>query len=89
MDSYNRGYDAGISGLSEAPDGSAKIGNATVSVSLSDISQEFANEAQAAGFYAISYTIEGNGVDGLSSGDTVLSFRGTDVLAYHPSTGLG
>ena len=87
MDAYNRDYDAGISGLGEKGE---RIGNAV----LLDDSDVLVDENgdridQAAGFYAISYTIEGNGVDGLSSGDTVISFRGTDVLAYHPSTGLG
>ena len=86
MDSYNRGYEAGIAdggngdpdGLGETKDVS-KIGNATVSLAPKDVSQEFADSAQAAGFYAIAYEItDGAGIDGLDTGDTVISYRGTD-----------
>ena len=47
MDSYNRGYNTGIAGLSEASDGSVQIGTATVSYNLEDA--QLSNAAQAAG----------------------------------------
>jgi hypothetical protein len=80
MDSYNRGYAAGI-GSEEDGLGSAartKIGNATI-LNDSDILRDDngAQLDQAAGFYAISYTI-GSGVDGLASGTKVISYRGTN-----------
>ncbi|WP_375588333.1 hypothetical protein ABWH89_13540 [Hoeflea alexandrii] len=67
MDSYNRGYDAGISGLSE----NGGIGNATITTTLSDVSETFEADAQAAGFYAVAYQW---------NGETVISYRGTDNL---------
>ena len=61
MDSYNQGYDSGLE------HGETQIGSATVSKKLSDFNME--TEAQAAGFYAITY----------NWGDkTVISYRGTD-----------
>ncbi len=70
MDSYNRGYGQGI----DMPDGidsksgiHSKIGNATFS-KQSDI--EAGSEEVTAGFYATAYK--------LSSGETVISYRGTD-----------
>jgi hypothetical protein len=66
LDSYNRGYNVGIGGLSQDP--GTKIGNATVGKNAqTDLSP---GTAQAAGFYAVSYT--------LTSGETVISYRGTD-----------
>jgi len=67
MDSYNRGYDAGISGLSE----SGGLGNATITTTLSDVSETFEADAAAAGFYAVAYQW---------NGETVISYRGTDNL---------
>ncbi|WP_447971535.1 calcium-binding protein [Nitrospira sp. M1] len=74
MDSYNRGYNAGINdGGANDPDGlgglGSKIGNATV------IEQDISPEAQAAGFYAVAY--EWNG-------ETIISYRGTDSFATLP-----
>jgi hypothetical protein len=73
MDAYNRGYGAGISdGGANDPDGlgeSGQVGTATISFTLSDVSQEFAAEAEAAGFHAVAY--EWNG-------QRVISYRGTD-----------
>ncbi len=64
MDSYNRGYGAGIAALGGEGTG---IGNATV---LKDSSQLLSEGADsAAGFHAISYTW---------NGQTVISYRGTD-----------
>ena len=63
MDSYNRGYDAGINGLSQ--DSGTRIGNAFVSLNADDVG----GVARSAGFYALSY--EWNG-------QTVISYRGTN-----------
>lgn len=75
MDVYNRGYGAGISGLSQET--GAKVGNATIQKNAVDELSEGA--AKSAGFYAVSYTI-GEGVDELSNGSTVISYRGTDNI---------
>ena len=64
MDAYNRGYDPGISGLSD--ESGSSIGNATITARSS--SQAGSAEVNA-GFYAISYTW---------NGQTVISYRGTD-----------
>ena len=78
MDSYNRGYGAGIGtttdGLGSNSNGSVQIGTATLTYNLEDAGIEV--EAQAAGFYAVAYTV--NGVDGIADGTTVISYRGTD-----------
>jgi hypothetical protein len=79
MDSYNRGYGAGLGsesdGLGSASDGSNKIGQATLSYNLEDAG--IAQSAQAAGFYAVAYTV--NGVDGVDNGTTVISSSHTPV----------
>lgn len=67
MDSYNRGYNPGISGLGGL---SSKIGTANLS-QQSNISETSADVA--AGFYASSYTI-GTG----ANARTIISYRGTD-----------
>jgi hypothetical protein len=67
MDSYNRGYDQGVAGLGGA---GSKIGSAILQVSPNSISL---TDWQAAGFYAASYTF---------NGETVISYRGTDN--YNP-----
>ncbi len=71
MDSYNRGYGAGIE-LSDAAD--TKIGAATIGKRIQDVSDTFGDEAQAAGFYAIAYDVAGSGIAGLDG--TVISYRG-------------
>jgi len=87
MDSYNRGYDAGImndgsndpDGLGDASDGTAHIGSATVSYNLADAGIE--NTSESVGFYAIAYTLGatvGEGNDTMASGQTIISYRGTD-----------
>ena len=72
MDSYNRGYGAGIGaapdGLGSASDGSVHVGAATVSYNLEDAGLD--GSAQAAGFYAIAYDVDGSGPSGLA-GKTV------------------
>ncbi len=78
MDSYNRGYGAGIAdgdsndtnGLGEA---GSQIGSATVKA------VELPFGSQAAGFYAVAYTV-GAGVEGITPGTTIISYRGTDGL---------
>jgi hypothetical protein len=70
MDSYNRGYQPGIAGLSGTSIGTAEI--------LADSSSQLGLAVtRDAGFYATSYTM-GAGVDGVSAGTKVISFRGTD-----------
>ncbi|TAG15016.1 MAG: hypothetical protein EAZ40_13925 [Rhodobacterales bacterium] len=68
MDSYNRGYDAGIKdGGDNDPDGigefGSQIGNASV------MAVALPQGAQAAGFYAVAYQTQYG---------TVISYRGTD-----------
>ncbi len=75
MDSYNRGYNPGISdgehvendvdlGLGDAVD--TLVGNARI---ISRVSSDPNGEARAAGFYAVAYQW---------NGETVISYRGTD-----------
>ncbi len=66
MDSYNRGYGAGIDGLGGA---GAQIGNATLSTD-STITLGLPTTSTA-GFYAAAYSWNGK---------TVISYRGTDVI---------
>jgi hypothetical protein len=61
MDAYNRGYDAKLTGLSDAV--GTKLGNATV------IGSAGGAAAQADGFYAIAYDL---------NGQKIISYRGTD-----------
>jgi hypothetical protein len=82
MDAYNRGHNPGISGLSDASDGTIHIGNATISYNLSDAGTLPA--AQAASFNAAPYTIN-SGVTGIAAGTTVISDRGTSVGGNGPS----
>lgn len=61
MDAYDRGYGAKLTGLSDAI--GTKLGNATVIGSAGDAA------AQADGFYAIAYEL---------NGQKIVSYRGTD-----------
>ena len=61
MDAYNRGYNSGIDDLSDAP--GTQIGNAAI------LDVKIPEGSQAAGFYALSYTL---------GGETIISYRGTD-----------
>ncbi|MEX3012039.1 hypothetical protein [Hoeflea sp. TYP-13] len=80
MDSYNRGYNAGIDfANSDASDGSAEIGTATVSYNLNDAG--ISQAALDAGFYAVAYTISGSVNIPELNGETVISYRGTDEIS--------
>lgn len=72
MDSYNRGYNAGITDLSDEQ-GTA-LGLATIGSNAEDAQ----GVAEAASFYALSYDV--SNVSGFSAGETVISYRGTDGL---------
>jgi len=80
MDSYNRGYDAGI-----VLNGSA-IGNAIIETDSEEVFYEEGqapgalSSAAAVGFYASAYTLTAD-VDTLSAGTIVISYRGTDNYA--------
>jgi hypothetical protein len=65
MDSYNRGYDPGIAGLSDAT--GTQVGPASIKHNLEDFDLD--QSAIAAGFYAISYD---------TPYGVVISYRGTD-----------
>lgn len=68
LDAYNRGYHSGINGLSTAS--GTQIGMVTISDDKGDL------DAQAAGFYAISYTLNA-AVGDMAAGETIISYRGT------------
>lgn len=78
MDAYNHGYDQGT------VVGQSQIGNATITYQSSILPE---SAEVAASFYALSYTL-GSGVEGVSSGTTVISYRGTDSLWGDFSTDL-
>lgn len=79
MDTYNRGYGAGVSDGNHVVDGidhglgdaiNTQIRTATIS---SFSSSDPNSDAVAAGFYAIAYTW---------NGQTVISYRGTDTGSF-------
>ncbi len=74
MDSYNRGYGEAIEGLGGL---GSTVGSATISTD-SETTPSTAQGSQAAGFYAVSYTV-GDGVDGIESGTTVISYLRTGL----------
>lgn len=69
MDSYNRGYCNGITGVGN------QIGNVTLFIE-SDITENRA--ARNAGFYRASHAVANNNVAGPSAGGAIKSYRGTD-----------
>ncbi len=78
MDAYNRGYNPGISNLSDAPPSATstvRIGSAIVFNSRGDA------EAQSAGFYAIAYQ--------MADGSKVIAYRGTDQNISWPWSDIG
>lgn len=70
MDSYNRGYNPGIDGLSSGI--GAQIGTAVIVSSSDNPILDPNGEGQAASFYAVAYQM---------MGETIISYRGTDALA--------
>lgn len=76
MDAYNRGYNQGINELEE----DASIGGLrTLTRAELNISNAQFQEWQDAGFYAIAYEVtDGSNLDGFSTGDVIISYRGTD-----------
>jgi Ca2+-binding RTX toxin-like protein len=95
MDSYNRGYDAGIDfRVKNASGGYIKDSDTIYSDALGSHNAKIGSvtvsaargqaDAQAIGFYGIAYK--------LSSGEKVISYRGTDntnLLTGDPATGWG
>ncbi|NMW32946.1 hypothetical protein HKD42_12820 [Altererythrobacter sp. RZ02] len=68
LDSYSRGYGQNVGGLSNV----GKIGTAEiVTDALAELDKD---DVLAAGFYAIAYEWQG---------ETIISYRGTDVPAQH------
>jgi hypothetical protein len=88
MDSYNRGYGEGVTGLLTPklnPDGTPKkvveIGKAQIS---GDSVTILGPSADAAGFYAIAYDVsqmkDANGDPLFGTDGTVIAYRGTDGI---------
>jgi len=71
LDSYNRGYEAGL-----ILDPSAMIGTATIGEDAETLLTP--GSAQTASFYAIAYNW---------NGETIISYRGTDNLLVDAVTG--
>jgi hypothetical protein len=68
LDSYNRGYGQGITGLGDA---GAKIGNATM------LNVPIPSGSQATGFYASAYTLD-KAVGDMPAGTKIISYRDTE-----------
>jgi hypothetical protein len=68
MDSYNRSYNQGL----RLDESIRQIGNATIGLAGDSAAE------QAASFFAQAYTINDSAIAGLTSGQTVISYRGTD-----------
>ena len=74
MDTYNRGYNAGV----KLPSGAVLIGNATITKDSSSLVSDGVRLDIPAGFYAIAYDLSNAGVAGLTG--TVIAYRGTDSI---------
>lgn len=92
MDAYNRGYDAGLTdgvnldGNGNDLDGLGEAGYSIGKAAILDFN--LPSGSQGASFYAIAYEItDGSGIDGLDTGDTVISYRGTDDPIADAQTG--
>ncbi len=72
MDSYNRGYGAGVAGSSNA------VGTLIGTAHIARRTEDGDILAQQAGFYGIAYDW---------NGETVISFRGTDNFSANPTQG--
>ena len=77
MDSYNRGYNAGIDFGINPDIANIGIGNAQTTITSSILGT---GVDQADGFYAIAYQY---------NGEVVVSYRGTDLLTGDPNRGIG
>ena len=73
LDAYNRGYGAGIEGLSE------EAGTRVRPASILDY--ELPEGAQNAGFYALAYKLD-KAVEGLPKDSVIISYRGTDKNSF-------
>ena len=84
LDSYNRGYQVNVGGLSEGE----ALGNAIVKTRQSSgIDDTEYTNWQTAGFYASAYQLPAGYIDGLTG--TVISYRGTNFnFNWNPSTFL-
>lgn len=75
MDSYHRGYQAGIAGLGGT---GQKVGSATIGYqSQNSLDPDPADPEFISGFYAVTYSMGGAAPTGLG-GQNVISYRGTD-----------
>ncbi len=70
MDSYNRGYDVGVTGLGGLPLGSTFLRESSVTDDTDEVE---------AGFYAIAYQFGPDAPAGLAN-KVVISYRGTDNI---------
>jgi hypothetical protein len=75
LDSYNRGYGAGIEGLGGA---GTQIGNATI------LNVALPGASQTTGFYASAYSLN-SAVGDLASGSKIISYRGTNADSIGPA----
>ncbi len=73
LDSYNRGYNPGLSGLLDAA--GTQIGTARIVKTAEDPG----GIAKSASFYAVAYDV--SNVPGFAVGDKVISYRGTEFDA--------
>jgi hypothetical protein len=80
MDSYNRGYGFGINQLADTI--GTRVGNYSISVRTDSVADSTTNPAFAAGFYALAYR-------NATTGETVVSYRGTDVKGIFASDSMG
>ena len=77
MDSYNRGYDAGISdGDANDPDGLGGAGSIIGNATVMDVALPAGFET--AGFYAVAYELT-QAVGDMAAGTVIISYRGTDA----------
>ena len=93
MDSYNRGYGAGLSDGQNVVngvdvDGLGEAGSVIGSASVKAI--DLPAGSQDAGFYAIAYKLDaavGEGADRLAKDTTIISYRGTDNFSTDAVSG--
>jgi len=91
MDSYNRGYGAGVAdglGAKDADgndiDGLGEAGSLVGSAQVLNI--PLPEGSKSAGFYAIAYKV-GEGVEGIAPGTTIIAYRGTDAILNNDISG--